>query len=121
MNTPFWLIYSYWSFALTVLWYFKFILWSPLLSAVVSLAASATLALHTGRISETNIFIILTHSIPVWILRNTQIDVIPNILVFTLYNAVLAAYGTNSIQIYNYIYNHLPPTISEYLKQRFTF
>lgn len=78
MKIPFWLIYSYWSFALTALWLGGFIEWSPLVSALAALMGSILLL---DKVTQASLFIVLTHIIPVWILRNTNIDLNPNLFV----------------------------------------
>jgi hypothetical protein len=51
-------------------------------------------------------------------LRNTNIDIKPNLIVFLLYNLVLLAAGTDYVTIYKNIIDHRPETIHEYLCQR---
>lgn len=115
---PFWLIYSYWVFALTILWSYNFIKWSPLISAILAFIASAALVISKNKFNQTNIFILATHLVPIWVLRYTKIDILPNLLVFTLYNLVLTVNGTDYIKVYKYIFNHMPDTIHDYLSQR---
>jgi hypothetical protein len=115
---PFWLIYSYWVFVMTILWSFGIITWSPLISTIFAFVGSSFPVLFTRQFTQANIFIILTHLIPIWILRKTRIDIVPNLLVFLIYNLVLVAYGTDYIKVYKYIFTHVPTTIQGYLCQR---
>jgi len=115
---PFWLIYSYWVFVMTILWSFGIITWSPLISAIFGFVGSSFPVLFTRQFTQANVFIILTHLIPIWILRKTRIDIVPNLLVFLIYNLVLVAYGTDYIKVYKYIFTHVPTTIQGYLCQR---
>lgn len=118
MKIPFWLIYSYWVFAMTLLWVGGAITWSPLVSAIGALIGSSLPILLTGEFTQANLFIFGTHIIPVWILRRTSIDIKPNLLVFIVYNLVLLLSGTDYVSIYKYIFTHRPETIKGYLCQR---
>ena len=117
-GVPFWLIYSYWVFAMTILWVLGLVTWSPLLSAVLAFIGSSFPVIFKNQFTEANIFIVVTHILPIWILRKTTIDLAPNVLVFALYNLVLLASGTNYLKVYKYIFAHVPTTIRDYLSQR---
>ena len=117
-GVPFWFIYSYWVFGLTILWVIGLLTWSPLLSAVLAFIGSSFPVIFKNQFTEANIFIVVTHLIPIWILRRTTIDPTPNVLVFVLYNLVLLASGTNYLKVYTYIFAHVPTTIRGYLSQR---
>jgi hypothetical protein len=109
-------IYSYWVFGLTLLWSAGLIPFSPLLSAVVTFIGSI---IFTGfEFNMVNVFVVATHMIPLWILRRTTIDILPNVFVFLFYNLFLIAMGTNSVQVYKFIFEHKPASVMEYLCQR---
>jgi len=118
MKLRIWKIYSYWVFGMTLLWVFGLVTWSPLLSAVLAFIGSSFPVIFKNQFTEANIFIVVTHIIPVWILRRTTFDVVPNVLVFALYNLVLLASGTNYIKVYKYIFDNVPTTIRGYIEQR---
>lgn len=118
MGIPFWLIYSYWMFGATLLWLGGVIKWSPLISAILSFIGSFFLIVFKREITQANIFILVSHIVPVWLLRNTSIDVVPNLMLFVVYNLVLFANGTDYVSVYKYIFTHTPTTIREYLAQR---
>lgn len=109
-------IYSYWVFGLTLLWSVGWITFSPLLSAVVTFVGSV---IFTGlELNLVNFFIVATHLIPLWVLRKTSLDVLPNVFVFLIYNLFLFAMGTNSARVYKSIFEHRPATVQDYLCQR---
>lgn len=109
-------IYSWWVFGLTLLWSVGLLAFSPLLSAVVTFVGSV---IFTGlEVNVLNAFIVATHMIPLWVLRKTTLDVIPNVFVFLVYNLFLSAQGTNSVRVYTSIFEHRPATVHEYLCQR---
>ena len=112
--TPVWQIYSYWVFAMTLLWMTGKLPFSPLLSAVMSLAASVTLSIN----APVYLFILSIHALSVWVLRNTSLDVIPNAMVFMLYNLSLLMQSTNFKKVYENIFTDPPKTVKEYLAQR---
>ena len=115
-KVPFWTIYSYWSFAMIALWSRGRLPFSPLVSAIVAFVASIFMM---RKFNSASIFIIVTHLFPLWVLRNTELDIIPNLKVFLVYNIFLFALGTNFVEVYTAIYNNPPTTIKEYLSQRF--
>jgi hypothetical protein len=118
MKIPFWLIYSYWVFFTTILWLGGFIKWSPLISAIIALLGASVTTIIKREFNQSNLFIIATHIVPVWILRNTSIDIKENLVLFLVYNLVLLASGTDYSEIYQYIFTHRPETIHGYLCQR---
>ena len=105
-------------FAMTVLWVTGHLPFSPLISAVLSFIGSALIPISSKSFTEANIFIVITHLIPIWILRKTTFDIKPNLIVFLIYNIVLLLSGTNYYEIYSYIFTHQPLTIKQYLGQR---
>lgn len=109
MVIPIWKIYSYWVFAMTALWCLGWLPFSPLVSAIAAFVGSALMPRS---------FILVMHLVPLWILRKTHLDVVPNVAVFLLYNALLVLNGTNYVEVYSYIYTHQPTTLREYLSQR---
>lgn len=109
-------IYSYWVFGLTLLWAVGWITFSPLLSAVVTFVGSV---IFTGlEVNVLNFFIVATHMIPLWFLRKTTLDVLPNVSIFLIYNLFLFAQGTNSVRVYKSIFEHRPADVQDYLCQR---
>jgi hypothetical protein len=118
IKIPIWAIYSYWVFAMTILWLLGRLPFSPLLSAVLAFIGSFFPVFFNGSFNQANGFIIATHLVPIWILRNTSLDLAPNALVFLVYNLILFVNGTNFIKIYKTIFTHAPTTIHEYLCQR---
>jgi len=84
MVLPIWKIYSYWVFVMTALWRVGWLPFSPLTSAIAAFIGSALMPRS---------FIIVMHLIPLWILRKTPLDVVPNVAVFLLYNALLMLNG----------------------------
>jgi hypothetical protein len=118
MIIPFWKIYSYWVFVMTVLWVTGRLPFSPLISAVLAFIGSALIPISYKSLTEANIFIVITHLIPIWILRKTKFDIKPNLIVFLIYNIFLLLTGTNYHQIYSDIFKYQPQTIKQYLVQR---
>lgn len=118
IKIPIWAIYSYWVFAMTVLWLIGRLPFSPLLSAVLAFIGSSFPVFFNGTFNQANVFIIATHLVPIWILRNTHLDLWPNALVFLVYNLILLANQTNFLKIYKTIFTHAPTTIHGYLCQR---
>lgn len=116
-KVPFWTIYSYWSFAMTLLWLTGHLPFSPLVSAIVAFIGSSFLLRN---FNNATLFIIATHIWPVWVLRNSPIDVAPNLKVFILYNLFLFTLETNVVEVYTKIFTDPPKTIKEYLGQRFS-
>jgi hypothetical protein len=111
---PIWQIYSYWVFAMTLLWLSGKLPFSPLFSAVLSLAASITLSIN----APVYLFILFIHALTVWVLRNTSLEVIPNAMVFLVYNLTLLMQSTNFKKVYENIFRDPPRTIQEYLQRR---
>jgi len=118
MIIPFWKIYSYWVFVMTVLWVIGRLPFSPLISALLAFIGSALIPISYKSLTEANIFIVIIHIIPLWILRNTKLDIKSNLIVFLVYNIVLLLSGTNYYEIYSNIFKHQPLTIKQYLVQR---
>lgn len=116
MKLRFWKIYSYWVFAMTLMWGAQVLPFSPLVSAIFALGASLYIMRDVNR---ANAFILVTHALPIWILRRTRMEFVPNLLVFLIYNLFLKSTGTDFIQIYTQIYENRPTTIREYIEQRF--
>ena len=114
---PFWKIYSYWSFVMVALWSAGHLPFSPLVSAIVAFIGSLFMIRNCN---SANVFILVTHLWPLWMLRNTKLDVIPNLTVFLIYNMFLFALGTNYVEVYTTIYNNPPTSLKEYLSQRFS-
>lgn len=111
---PVWQIYSYWVFGMTLLWLAGRLPFSPLFSAVMSLAASFTLSIN----APVYLFILAIHAWTVWVLRNTGLEVFPNAMVFLVYNLTLFMQGTNFKIVYENIFTDPPKTIREYLERR---
>ena len=118
MIIPFWKIYSYWVFVMTVLWVTGRLPFSPLISAVLAFIGSALIPISYKSLTEANIFIVIIHLIPIWILRKTKFDIKPNLIVFLIYNIFLLLTGTNYAEIYSNIFKYQPQTIKQYLVQR---
>jgi len=118
MIIPFWTIYSYWVFVMTVLWVIGRLPFSPLISAVLAFIGSVLLLISHKSLTEANIFIVITHLIPIWILRKTKLDIKPNLIVFLIYNIFLLVNGTNYREVYSDIFKYQPLTIKQYLIQR---
>jgi len=118
MVIPVWKIYSYWVFAMTALWCVGRLPFSPLVSAIAAFVGSALMPISYDSLTQANIFILVIHLIPLWILRKTSLDVMPNVMVFLLYNVILLLSGTNYIKIYSHIFTYQPKTIHQYLVQR---
>lgn len=110
---PIWQIYSYWVFAMTLLWLSGKLPFSPLFSAVASLLASITLSIN----APVYLFILFIHALSVWVLRNSRIEVLPNAMVFLVYNLTLMQ-STNFKKVYENIFTDPPKTIKEYLQRR---
>ena len=121
VRIPFWTIYSYWVFGMVVLWTSGLLPFSPLASAILAFIGSSFPVFWNGSFNSANMFIIATHLLPLWILRNTSIDLVENAVVFLVYNTFLALLGTDFITVYKTIFAHAPTTIHEYLNQRFSF
>ena len=115
MKTQFWKIYSYWVFAMTILWGAGVLPFSPLVSAGFSLVASLSIMRD---VNTTNAFILASHILPIWFLRRTKIEFVPNLIVFLVYNIFLKTIGTDFLQLYTQIYQHMPTTLGEYIDQR---
>ena len=116
---PVWAIYSYWSFALTVLWVLGALPFSPLASAAATFIGSIIFVFFQNKIFRpVGIFIVASHLVPVLILRKTKFNFFKNFLIFIVYNLVLLAAGTNFKKIYTKIFENPPTTVNEYLRQR---
>ena len=115
---PVWSIYSYWVFVMTALWVTGHLPFSPLLSALLSFIGAALIPISYKSLTEANIFIVITHLIPIWILRKTKLEIKPNLIIFLIYNMVLLLSGTNYHEVYSYIFTYQPLTIKQYLIQR---
>ena len=114
-----WKIYSYWGFAMTALWYAGVLKFSPLLSVIVTFIGGVIFSFFQYKgINPVNLFIFITHLIPVILLRHTSLDIKENVGVFILYNLVLLASGTNAVQVYSEIFKNPPKTVREYFIQR---
>jgi hypothetical protein len=111
---PIWQIYSYWVFAMTLLWMAGWLPFSPLLSAMASLAASFTLSIN----APVYLFILSIHAWTVWVLRKTSIEMVPNAVVFLVYSLTLFMQGTNFKKVYENIFTDPPKTVQEYLQRR---
>lgn len=111
----FWLIYSWWVFALVLLWLAGLLPFSPRASAIGAFIGSIFFIMATKRF---NAFILATHLVPLWLLRAEPLDLVPNALVALVYTLFLATQGTDPLKIYRWIVENPPSTIREYLKQR---
>ena len=118
-KSPFWTIYSYWVLAMTLLWLAGGLPFSPLVSALASFAGSLFLMARTGSFNDANVFILMIHLVPLWILRNTTLDLGENVGVFVGYNIFLMIMGTSYVEVYRRIMEDPPRTIKEYLDMRF--
>lgn len=119
IKVPIWAIYSYWVFFMTLFWMAGWLPFSPLLSALFTFGVSTILVILNGPWNQANIFVVLTHLLPVWILRRTSLDLKQNLAVFVVYNLLLLAAGTDYVSIYRTLYTNPPTTIAEYLCQRY--
>jgi hypothetical protein len=116
---PIWAIYSYWSFALTVLWLLGVLPFSPLASAVATFIGSIIFVFFKNKIFRpVGILIMVSHLVPVLILRKTKFNFFENFLIFIVYNLALLATGTNFKKIYTKIFQNPPMTVNDYLCQR---
>ncbi len=116
---PVWNIYSYWSFALTVLWLLGALPFSPLASVIATFIGSIVFVFFQNKIfTNVGMFIVVTHLVPVLILRKTKFNFFKNFLIFIMYNLVLLATGTNFEKVYKIIFHNPPSTVREYLVQR---
>jgi len=116
---PVWAIYSYWSFALTVLWLLGVLPFSPLASAVATFIGSIIFVFFQNKIFRpVGIFIVASHLVPVLILRKTKFNFFKNFLIFIVYNLTLLATGTNFKKIYTKIFENPPTSVNDYLRQR---
>ena len=116
VTIEFWKIYSFWVLFLFVLWCLGALPFSPFASAIVSLLG--TLYVFPGALTPAYTLILVTHIIPVLVLRNTPLDLIPNVCVFILYSLVLALNGTHPVAVYREIARTFPKSIGAYLRQR---
>jgi len=114
-----WKIYSYWGFAMTALWLAGILKFSPLLSVIITFIGGVIFSFFQYKgITPINIFVFVTHLIPVILLRHTSLDIKENVAVFILYNLTLIASGTNVKQVYTTIFNNPPQTTYDYFLQR---
>jgi len=113
-----WKIYSYWIVVMIILWRMGILPFSPLASAIPAFIGASLIPISYKSLTQANIFIVITHLIPLWILRKTSIDIAPNLAVFFVYNIVLLLGGTNYMEVYKHIFTHQPTTIYEYFVQR---
>ena len=119
MVVPIWAIYSYWSFGLTALWLAGLLPFSPLASVVATFTGSIFFVFFKNLIFRpVGIAIVLSHLVPVLILRKTKFNFLKNFLIFIVYNLALLATGTNFKKIYTKIFENTPMTVDEYLRQR---
>jgi hypothetical protein len=116
---PVWAIYSYWAFGLTALWLAGLLPFSPLASAVATFIGSIIFVFFQNKIFQpVGIFIVVSHLVPVLILRKTKFNFFKNFLIFIVYNLTLLATGTNFKKIYTKIFENPPMTVGDYLRQR---
>ena len=116
---PVWSIYSYWVFALVIVWLGGLLPFSPLSSAIVNLIAAVFFsATQYCCIKPVGLFLIASHIIPIFILRKTKMDILPNLLTFFVYNAFLFMNSTDVFKVYRTIYTDPPQTIQGHLYQR---
>jgi len=104
---------------MTALWLAGILKFSPLLSVIVTFIGGVIFSFFQYKgIKPVNLFIFITHLIPVILLRNTSLDIKENVGVFILYNLVLLVSGTTAGKVYSEIFKNPPRTLHEYFIQR---
>ena len=104
---------------MTALWLAGLLPFSPLASVVATFTGSIFFVFFKNLIFRpVGIAIVLSHLVPVLILRKTEFNFFKNFLIFIIYNLVLLATGTNFKRIYKTIFENTPTTVNEYLRQR---
>lgn len=116
---PVWAIYSWWAFGLTALWLAGLMPFSPLASVAATFTGSIFFVFFKNLIFRpVGIAIVLSHLVPVLILRKTKFNFFKNFLIFIIYNLTLLGSGTDIVKVYDEIFQNSPRTINDYLRQR---
>lgn len=113
---PVWNLYSWWVFGLTLLWSMGVLNFSPLLSALCTLAGS--IIIFKTRKNFINFLIFLSHLVPVYVLRHAPFDPVQNILTFFLYLIFLEENGTSFVRVYDRVITDPPRSVTDYLVRR---
>ena len=113
---PLWALYSWWVFALTGAWLTGLLPFSPLTSALGTLAGS--IILFTSRKNFINFLIVVSHLGPVWLMRRAPLDIVPNVITFFLYNLLLEENSLNFKEVYRRVLADPPLTVRDYLEKR---
>lgn len=114
---PWYNIFSYWGFI-------AFLLSSqlpfPVLSILIANLIGTLLFVCVSRTPVIlNLFLILIHLFPVWVLRKQKVDVRPLVVLFAMYTFHLAIQNKNPVGVYKELLDNPPQSISSYLKSRF--
>ena len=111
-------IFSYWGFGFWLAW----LLGAPVQPLSVILANLVfsvffVLAKYKG-LSPVALFILVTHTIPLYSLRQTEIRLDQLFYLYLAYIIWLRIQGLCPVQVYKSIFNEPPHTIREYLRLR---
>ena len=97
-------IYCYWLWIISILFYFNIIPYSPLISLIISFSITFiyNLFFTTNVPLNRRIFIIILEFFFVYIVfsKTKKLDIIPNIVLFYIYNLYLFINNKNVINIY---------------------
>jgi hypothetical protein len=113
---PWYNIFSYWGFVVFLLspW-----VSFPVLSILIANLIGTLLFVCVSRTPPIlDLFLILIHLIPVWILRKQKVDVRPLVVLFAVYTFHLAIQNKNPVGVYKELLNSPPQSVTGYLKSR---
>jgi len=114
---PWYNIFSYWGFIA-----FALSPWVPfhVLSIMIANLLGTMLFVCVSKTPPIlNLFLILIHMIPVWILRKQKVELKPLVILFTVYTFHLAIQNKNPVGVYKELLDNPPQSIASYLKSRF--
>jgi len=63
-------------------------------------------------------FILVTHGLAAWLVRNAPIDIQGSLIVFLLYNLSIITQGTSLIDQWHELWVEPPKSLGDYLKSR---
>jgi hypothetical protein len=119
LRVPWYNIFSYWAF---IAWFFWLLgsPFSPLLPLAINLIFSIFfVALKYEKTTPVGLFIIATHAIPMYSLRDADFDIVTFIYMYLLYAIWLDSQGLTPVDIYKKLLKEPSPvTVREFLKSR---
>ncbi len=119
LRVPWYNIFSYWTFIVWFLWLLGSP-FSPAVALVINLIMSIFfVALKYETTTPAGLFIIATHSIPMYSIRNAGFDLKTFVVMYLLYSLWLDTQGLTPIGVYKKLLKEPSPvTVREFLKSR---